>query len=193
MAARRLDASIKRLALLVMLGVASVGFTESQAAPNAPTATAPRAAGPSQRNILLLIADDLGIEASTLYPSPPNIVTTPPPAPVPHLKSLASKGVLLSNAWAAPTCSPTRAMLFTGRYPFRTGVGTPILDPVRDPQRKIPQLSPREWSLPEAFKASAVGRSYELSLIGKWHLSWGAASPIQQGWDYFVGPDPTLL
>jgi arylsulfatase A-like enzyme len=168
-----------RLALLALTAVASGAMCGSATA------------GP--RNVLLLIADDLGLEASQLYPVRPNVSTTPIAVPVPNLEKLAAKGVLFNSAWAAPTCSPSRAMMMTGRYPFRTGIGGPILVPENDPQRRFPQLSTTEVSLAEAFKATAAGRSYEMTLIGKWHLSWGARSIIQQGWDYFVGPDPTQL
>ena len=43
------------------------------------------------------------------------------------IDALAKRGVLFRNAWAYPTCSPTRALIMTGRYGFRTGVGEVIL------------------------------------------------------------------
>jgi arylsulfatase A-like enzyme len=147
----------------------------------------------SGRNILLIVADDLGFEASDLFPVPPNTETVPPPARVPNLKRLAAQGIMFRTAWAAPTCSPMRAMLFTGRYSFRTGVGTPLLPPSRDPGRTVPQLRTSEFSLPEAFRASPAGQQYQLTLIGKWHLTWGINAPIEHGWDAFIGPEPDEL
>ena len=77
------------------------------------------------RNILLIIADDLGVDASSFYPASPRLQTTPPAPPTPNLTALARQGVLFRNFWATPSCSPTRATIFTGRYGFRTGVGKP--------------------------------------------------------------------
>ena len=44
----------------------------------------------------------------------------------PNLDRLAARGMRFENFWAAPTCSPTRAQIVTGRHAFRTGVRTPI-------------------------------------------------------------------
>ena len=40
----------------------------------------------------------------------------------PNVDALANEGVFFNMAWATPMCSPTRALLTTGRYPTRTGV-----------------------------------------------------------------------
>jgi arylsulfatase A-like enzyme len=43
--------------------------------------------------------------------------------PTPHLQRLAGEGVLFRQAFcAAPTCSPSRAALLTGRYPHEVGM-----------------------------------------------------------------------
>lgn len=150
-------------------------------------APVPRAAA-ADRSILLIIADDYGVDAAGFYPkSAARRATTPPAPPTPNLAALASKGVLFRQAWAEPWCSPSRAAILTGRHPFRTGVGTPV------PQARVPHpvLSPDEFSLPEAFEKAKPGR-YVLASIGKWHLSRGADDPRLHGWPYFAGPDPDL-
>ncbi len=44
-------------------------------------------------------------------------------APTPHLQRLAAGGVVFRDAYAAaPTCSPSRAALTTGRYPHEVGM-----------------------------------------------------------------------
>ena len=43
-------------------------------------------------------------------------------ASTPNLDALANAGVRFSNTWSMPECSPSRATIFTGRYPLRTGV-----------------------------------------------------------------------
>jgi len=60
----------------------------------------------SQRpNILLLVADDMGL--SDIGPFGSEIQT-------PTLNKLADQGVLLSNFHVLPTCSPSRSVLLTG-------------------------------------------------------------------------------
>lgn len=70
-------------------------------------------------NILILIADDLGVEQLASF----GIGSSP--AVTPNLDQLAREGISFSNVWVQPTCSPTRATLLTGRYGFQTGVGVP--------------------------------------------------------------------
>ena len=45
-----------------------------------------------------------------------------PQAPTPHLASLARTGVILDSAYTLPICSPSRAAMLTGVYPFRLGL-----------------------------------------------------------------------
>ena len=134
-------------------------------------------------NILLLIADDFGVDLAGFYAVPGRVETTPPPPPTPNLTALARQGVLFPRAWASPTCSPTRAGILTGRYGFRTGVG----DAKR---RDMPQLPPDEITLPEVFRAAAT--RYRLAHVGKWHLSNGIDDPNRQGWTHYLGPEPRL-
>ncbi|MFL2840226.1 MAG: sulfatase-like hydrolase/transferase [Pseudohongiellaceae bacterium] len=68
-------------------------------------------------NVLILIADDLGVEQLASF----GIGTQP--ANTPNLDMLAQQGMSFSNVWSQPICSPTRATLLTGRYGFRTGIG----------------------------------------------------------------------
>ena len=92
--------------------------------------------------------------------------------------------MLFTNAWATPACSPTRATIFTGRYGFRTGVGTAL--PL-EPDGVTPVLPSGELGLPRVF----AGSTYRLAHIGKWHLSHGTGDPNDFGWPYFAGPDPS--
>jgi arylsulfatase A-like enzyme len=57
-----------------------------------------------------------------------------------------------------PVCSPYRAMLISGRWPYQTG----IID-------NSIQLSPKEVSIGETFRRAG----YRTGYIGKWHLSPG--------------------
>ncbi len=65
-------------------------------------------------NIVIFVADDLG--ACDIGPYGNRFVRTP------HLDKLAKESVMFSNAFASsPTCSPSRASIHTGLYPFRNG------------------------------------------------------------------------
>ncbi len=135
-----------------------------------PTTAAPK-------NILLIIADDVGSDASSLYNSTNTGAILPP---TPNIASLASNGVVFANAYANPVCSPTRACIITGRHSFRTGVGDAIVGAMS------PQVTVSEFTLPEAFNASGLG--FHLAQFGKWHLATGNSSPNTiGGWTNFAG------
>jgi len=85
----------------------------------------------------------------------------------PSLQALADEGVLFLNAYAMPLCSPSRACLYTGNYPVRTGVGNIVradflggtLNEFGDPGFVFK-------TLPEVART----RNYADALFGKWHL-----------------------
>ena len=115
----------------------------------------------AQRNILVIIADDYGIDQAPYYPTSTGQLDTNPLArPQPNLTALAKKGVLFKSATAQQECSPTRVEVMTGRYGFRTGIGAYI-------REDYPVLAMSEFTLAEAF--NKAGRGYETSAIGKWH------------------------
>jgi hypothetical protein len=60
---------------------------------------------PPPTNVLLLLADDLGVEILSSY----GAQLDQPPTPV--LDQLALDGVRFTHAWASPLCTPTRAAL----------------------------------------------------------------------------------
>lgn len=127
----------------------------------------------SSRNVLLVVADDLG--ADGLAFSNTNAAASLPPTPT--LDALAARGVVFRQAYANPTCSPTRAALLTGRYGFRTGV-TEVLD-----TPGVNGVWTNEFTLPEALAAT-----HRCASIGKWHLGGNATGPNQAGgWPQFSG------
>ena len=67
-------------------------------------------------NILLIIADDFGLDACPNY----DIGATKPN--MPHLQQLVNNGITFDNFWAFPRGSPTRASILTGKYGVKTGV-----------------------------------------------------------------------
>ena len=76
-----------------------------------------------------------------------------------HLRRLAQEGTLFGKCISNyPVCSPYRAMLLSGRWPFQTGVVDNALG-----------LRDEEFSLGQAFRCAG----YHTGYIGKWHLSRG--------------------
>jgi arylsulfatase A-like enzyme len=129
-------------------------------------------------NILLIIADDVGIDASPCY----SLGAEKPDMPV--LESLCQDGVVFDNVWAYPVCSPTRASIITGRYGFRTGV----LEGVRP--RGGTGLPEGEISL-HRFLDENAPPDYAHAVIGKWHLSdqsnGGNSHPEETGVGHYAG------
>ncbi len=121
-------------------------------------------------NVVIVIADDMGVDLIGTYAEGVN-----PPC-TPTFDALAAEGLLFRNAWANPACSPTRAALFTGRYGFRTGIGDVA-------GGQTPGLDLAEIALPEAMPG------YASSFLGKWHLagSQGNNHPNDTGFGHFAG------
>ncbi len=129
----------------------------------------------AQPNILLIYVDDLGYGDLGSYGHP--VIETP------VLDALADEGLRLTSYYApSALCSPSRAGLLTGRYPYRTGIRSWI------PDNSGVYLRDEEITLAETL--SAVG--YQTAHIGKWHLNSDLGSktepqPTDQGFDYFYG------
>ena len=128
-----------------------------------------------QPNILLIYADDLGYGDLGSYGHP--VLKTP------RLDALANEGLRLTSYYApSALCSPSRAGLLTGRYPYRTGIRSWI------PHDSGIYLRDEEITLAETLKESG----YQTAHIGKWHLNSDLGSdkepqPRDQGFDYFYG------
>jgi len=140
-----------------------------------PTVTPTRTAPP---DIVLIIMDDVGIDQLKSFGLGKGIL-----ASTPNLDALADAGVRFSNVWSMPECSPSRATIFTGRYPLRTGVNSALL-PNMLPQA---QVSPYETTLPRVLAEAG----YTSAMVGKYHLGnrnpAGNCAPRTLGFDYFDG------
>lgn len=68
---------------------------------------------PQKPNIIFILADDLGYAEVSCYGSDKY--------QTPNIDKLAAEGIRFTNAFANPLCGPSRAIILSGRYPFRTG------------------------------------------------------------------------
>ena len=128
-------------------------------------------------NILLVIADDMGLDAS-----PCHRVGNQRPR-MPTLFGLCASGMVFDQAYTPPSCSPTRATIMTGKYGFRTGIGSAISG-----KRNPVILSTSETSLFDIFNDQLP--DYSTAVIGKWHLTLpkkGFNHPAQLGVPYYFG------
>ena len=122
-------------------------------------------------NIVIILADDLGYGDLGVYNS--QSIRTP------RLDRMAAEGVRLTEFYSvAPTCTPARAALLTGRYPRRSGMTRVIV------AKEKWGLPASEILLPEVLQ----GQGYATTCIGKWHLGgrW-PYRPGKHGFDSYFG------
>lgn len=129
-------------------------------------------AADTQPNILHIVADDLGWK-DVGFNGCADIQT-------PNLDALAAGGAKFTQFYVQPMCTPTRAALMTGRYPFRYGLQTIVI-----PGPAGYGLDTDEFLMPQCLKAAG----YTTAIIGKWHLGHADLKywPKQRGFDYQYG------
>ncbi|HEY1064869.1 MAG TPA: arylsulfatase, partial [Pirellulales bacterium] len=126
---------------------------------------------PTKPNIVVILADDLGSYDVGWRGS--EIKT-------PNLDKLANAGAKLDQFYVQPVCSPTRAALMTGRYPFRYGLQTGVVRPWANYGLPL-----EERLLPQALHDAG----YETAITGKWHLGHVTPDylPTHRGFDHQYG------
>ena len=141
-------------------------------------------ADPVERpNFVVVVFDDLGYADVGAYGS--TFVQTP------TMDRLAAEGARFTRFYAnAPSCSPSRAALLTGRYPGSVGLRTNV---GRLSQRSVPVEVP---TLAQVLK----GSGYATGHFGKWHLGLSRPEdgPSARGFDRSAvrlrgGPDAGLM
>lgn len=106
-------------------------------------------------NVVLILADDLGVECLSSYGG--TSLKTP------HLDRLATQSMRFTRCFSNPYCSPSRATLLTGRYPFKNGLKT-VLD---TRAKEDVYLHPDQPS----FARQLQQAGYATGLVGKWHVA----------------------
>lgn len=133
---------------------------------------------PSSRppNVVLLVADDLGINDLSCYGRSEQ--------PTPALDRLAADGIRFTRALApASVCSPSRVALLAGLHPARVGITTFL--PGRSDRASHKLLAPAiQAGLPAGVATLAerlAPAGYRSHFVGKWHLGGAGALPGDRG------------
>jgi len=170
------------LAITTLLGIVSSFGTTSSGSQTRP-------------NIVVILADDMGIDSVAALNDQNNIAT-------PHLDTLVKEGIHFSDAHSASSvCSPSRYALLTGRYAWRSRLKRGIVK-----QWERPLIEKERLTLPGLLKKAG----YHTACIGKWHLGWNwpkkgggftnklqqidfnqkiEGGPTSQGFDEYLGDD----
>lgn len=118
-------------------------------------------------NIVYILADDLGFaelgcNGSDRYKTP-------------NIDALANAGVRFTRFYTVPLCGPSRAMILTGRYGFRSGAVT------QDACKTIIRTGEKaEVMIPTVLKKAG----YASALIGKWGQLTPSGDPSDWGFDH---------
>ncbi len=138
----------------------------AQALPAAPTTASGR-----RPNILLVLADDLGSHELGCYGQ--DRIQTP------VADALALEGLRFTQAYANPSCAPTRCSLLTGLH---TGHAT-----VKENNQAPTGFAPEDATIGEVLKSAG----YATGIIGKWgfgsNTQVDGSHPQHQGFDHFFG------
>lgn len=128
----------------------------------------------STPNILFIISDDQGLDASAQYTVSQDIPNTP------VINALAQRGIVFDNAWATPSCTTTRGSIISGQHGVNSGVTT------------TPSLMDTNTLTLQRFLGNSTSVNYATAVIGKWHLAGGNTQgqlthPNEAGVDYYAG------
>ena len=113
-----------------------------------------QAADGAKPNVVYLMADDLGWGDISVHGG--SVAT-------PNIDRLFKEGLELNHFMGWCVCSPTRAMLLTGRHPIRVGTAPEVGG----------ELELAETTIAEGFKSNG----YRTGVFGKWHNGNDPDSP----------------
>jgi arylsulfatase A-like enzyme len=132
----------------------------------------------SYPNIVIALIDDLAWGDIGFYGNP-NDVT-------PNINQICQNSIVYMRAYAnSPVCSPSRAAILTGKFPFNVGIHRPL---TTDPVNQDRFLNPQYPNINRAF--SEIG--YKVGFYGKWHLGSSEDAPplSEYGIDEYKSDQP---
>ncbi len=161
------------LVFCISLSLFTAGCRQSQPKDETQTTTTTE-----RPNIVFILADDLGISDLPAYGNEFN--------EAPNISKLAAEGMVFSNAYAAPVCSPSRASIQSGQVPARVGIFDFIpghwrpFEEVTVPTHEHQHLPDHITTLGEVMKSAGYATGY----FGKWHLGYNPEHmPQARGYD----------
>lgn len=142
-------------------------------------AVAPPLQAEDKPNIVFILVDDLGW-ADVGYNGATYHLT-------PSLDAFSKKAMVFDNAYTMPTCSPSRASLFTGLVAPKTGIYH-VDNYARTPSSLFkvkPVKSGHFYEKPiTMLGASIKSAGYATGYVGKWHVDH---DPTKRGFDFNAG------
>ena len=123
-------------------------------------------------NIIFILSDDVGLDNIGCYGSDKH--------KTPAIDQLAATGMRFETCYAAPLCGPSRCLLMTGRYAFRTGGITNQSWRGNGPGAKAADENPVARLLKQA--------GYATGMAGKWRQV--GETPREWGFDEYL-TDPS--
>lgn len=151
-------------------------------------------AAPAKPNIIFILADDLGIGNVSCYGA--DHFKTP------NLDALAKSGLRFEHCYAAPLCGPSRALLMTGRYAFRTGMtrndtgnlvkpaNETMMPAILKPAGYVTgmcgkwsqlPLQPGDWGFDEYLRFNGSGKYWNTQPGNKFYTLNGKEVPLKDG------------
>ncbi|MBI1373795.1 MAG: sulfatase-like hydrolase/transferase [Phycisphaera sp.] len=131
------------LLLVLTCAIASLGARSARAA--------------DRPNIVVILADDLGVECVNSYGGTSYHT--------PNIDALGASGIRFTHCFANPLCSPSRAQLLTGRYPLHNGIKRVIYD--FEKHREF--LDPAKET---SFANLLHNAGYHTAIAGKWQVEF---------------------
>ena len=115
-------------------------------------------------NVVFVLIDDMGYNALSSYGN--HLMETP------NIDRLGENGLIFTDAYAMPQCSPTRFAFMTGQYCARTNMNAVIFEKHVLPYAAMLQPESTRVLPPEAVN---IGRTltnagYRVGHVGKWHV-----------------------